>query len=131
MNKMRTNEVLFSLDSSHSGSWEAQGDLEEPLEEALEEDVGSLEGDFKSDLVHDLEPLNPAMPPHKIKFSALAADDARGGDEEDRGGENEQDAEAGEDPDHLSAVPDNGSSTVAKFALAVPGVVVTEQEVVI
>ena len=32
---------------------------------------------------------------------ALAADDARGGDEEDRGGENEQDAEAGEDPDHL------------------------------
>ena len=32
---------------------------------------------------------------------ALAADDARGGDEEDRGGENEQDAEAGEDSDHL------------------------------
>ena len=32
---------------------------------------------------------------------ALAADDAGGGDEEDRGGENEQDAEAGEDPDHL------------------------------
>ena len=47
--------MLFSLDSSHSGSWEAQGDLEEPLEEALEEDVGSLEGDFKSDLVHDLK----------------------------------------------------------------------------
>ena len=32
---------------------------------------------------------------------ALAADDARGGDEEDRGGENEQDAKAGEDSDHL------------------------------
>ena len=58
MNKMRTNEVLFSLDSllsSLSWSWEAQGDLEEPLEEALEEDVGSLEGDFKSDFVHDLK----------------------------------------------------------------------------
>ena len=55
MNKMRKSEVLFSLDSSHSGSWEAQGDLEEPLEEALEEDVGSLEGDFKSDFVHDLK----------------------------------------------------------------------------
>ena len=47
--------MLFSLDSSHSLSWEAQGDLEEPLEEALEEDVGSLEGDFKSDFVHDLK----------------------------------------------------------------------------
>ena len=32
---------------------------------------------------------------------------------------------------HLSAVPDNRSSTVAKFALAVPGVVVAEQEVVL
>ena len=32
---------------------------------------------------------------------------------------------------HLSAVPDNGSSTVAKFALAVAGVVVAEQEVVL
>ena len=32
---------------------------------------------------------------------------------------------------HLSAVPDNGSSTVAKFALAVPGVVVAEKEVVL
>jgi len=37
----------------------------------LEEDVGSLEGDFKSDFVHDLEPLNPAMPPQKSNFLHL------------------------------------------------------------
>jgi len=63
--------------------------------------------------------------------TALAADDAGRGQEQQRRGHQQQDPEAGEDSDHLGTMPDHGGPGVTQLVLARSLVVVAQQEVVL
>jgi len=84
-----------------------------------------------SDLPRPGRTPEPSNATAQIKLSALAADDAGRGDKENGGGEDKEDPKSSKDSDHLSAVPNDRSSAVTKLSLAVPTIVVTQQEVVI
>ena len=62
---------------------------------------------------------------------AVAEKDAGGGQEEKGRGDDQHDAEAGEDADDLGAVPQDGGAGVAQPALALAGVVVPQQKVLL
>jgi len=84
-----------------------------------------------SDLPRPGRTSEPSNATAQIKLSALAADDAGRGNKKDWGGEDKEDPKSSKDPDHLSAMPYDRSPAVAQLPLAVPGVVVAQQEVVI
>lgn len=63
--------------------------------------------------------------------SALAAYETRSGHEEEGRSHQQENCEAGKNPDDLSPVKDDGEPRVTQFALTFPGVVVSQQEVVV
>lgn len=62
---------------------------------------------------------------------APAAEDAGRGQEEDRRRDQQQNPEAGKDPDDLCAVPDDRDPGVSQLSFALPGVVVPQEKVVL
>lgn len=69
--------------------------------------------------------LGPGAP------SALAADDAGSSQEQQRRGHQQQNAKAGEDPNHLGTMPDHRGPRVPQLVLARSLVVVAQQEVIL
>ena len=70
-----------------------------------------------------LEPLD--------QFVASAAKDARSGQEQNRGRNEQHDPEAGKDAYHLGPVPEHGNAGVTETAFASSGVIVTKKKVIL
>ena len=66
-----------------------------------------------------------------VKDLATAAKDAWSGEEKERGGGEEKNAEACEDADDLGSVPQHGDARMAQLAFTLAAIVMAEKEVIL